>query len=113
MNQILDSVKNRKKLINILKIQIFFSVLGIVAVFGFFNARNNSSSSENYSKELFVNQKLSTIYQTEKLEDESDIFGSIEIPKIGIIYPVFNKFSEELLDLSPCKFNGPNINENR
>lgn len=113
MNQILEIIKNRKKLINILKVQIFFSLLGVLSVLAFLSSRNsNASTSENYSKELFVNQKLATIYQPQKLEEDSDIFGSIEIPKIGIMHPVFNTFSEELLALSPCKFNGPNINEN-
>lgn len=111
MNQILYKAKN-KKLINIFKTQILFSILGIILVFIF--TTNDSAKSENYSKEILVNQKLVNIYQTQKLEEEtnsSNILGTIEIPKINIVYPVFNEFSEELLALSPCKFNGPNLNE--
>ena len=111
MNQILYRMKNKKN-IKIFKIQIFLSIVGIILVFIFSN--NNTTKTENYSKELLVNQKLGSIYQTEKLEKEtypSNILCTIEIPKLGIIYPVFNEFSEELLALSPCKFNGPNLNE--
>lgn len=116
MNQILNRIKKQKKLVSALKFQVFFSVLGVITVFVFINYNtNNVEATQSYSKELFVNQKLISIYQTQKTKEEeetvSNIFGSIEIPKIGIIYPVFNEFSEELLKLSPCKFNGPNLNE--
>lgn len=112
MNQILNILKNKRKLVKILKIQIFFSIIGIVAVLSFFEEKNNESlNTESYSKQLFINQKLSSIYKTKKLEEKSNIFGSIEIPKIGIVYSVFNSFSEELLDLSPCKFSGPNLED--
>lgn len=113
MNQILYRMKN-KKIINIFRIQVLFSIIGIIGIFIFTNYNANSSKTENYSKELLVNQKLGTIYQTQKLEKEentSNIFATIEIPEIGILYPVFNEFSEELLLLAPCKFNGPNLNE--
>lgn len=117
MNQILEVFKNKKKLVSILKIQLFFSVIGVIAVITFFkNDNSNTVETENYSKSLLVNQKLTAIYQTEKLENSiieknSNIFCTIEIPKIGIIYPVFNNFTEELLSLSPCRFSGPNIDE--
>lgn len=118
MNQILDIFKNRKKIVKILKIQLFCSILGILIVIIFFrNNSPNSTKTENYSKTILVTQKLTSIYKTEKLDNEiiekdSNIFGSIEIPKIGIVYPIFNTFTEELLALSPCKFSGPNLNEN-
>lgn len=115
MNQILSIGKYKKKIINILKFQILCSTIGIISVLAFSNS-SSSNSADNFSKELFVTQKLSTIYQTQKQEKtqepDSEILGSIEIPKIGIVYPVFNIFTEELLDLSPCKFNGPNLGEN-
>ena len=34
------------------------------------------------------------------------ILCTIEIPKINIKYPVFSKFDDELLKISPCKFYG-------
>ena len=114
MNQILSQIKNKKKIINILKIQIFFSVAGIIAVIIFLSNTSASTKVENYSKELLVNQKLVSIYQIQKLEQNdipSNTFGTIEIPSLSIIYPVFNEFSEELLALSPCKFSGPNLDE--
>lgn len=117
MNQILFNNK-KIKLIKILKTQIFFSVLGIITIIIFSNKNKDFLASENYSKELLVNQKLESIYKTQNLnieieqeENVSNIFCSIEIPTLKINYPVFNEFSEELLSLSPCKFSGPNLDD--
>ena len=118
MNQILNIIKNKKKIIKYFKFQIFFSIIGILSIIFFLSFKNeNTFTSEEFAKQLLINQKLKSIYITEKtesqnLDNNSNIFCSIEIPKIEIIYPVFNEFSEELLNLSPCKFNGPNLNEN-
>lgn len=123
MNQILNknNLKNKNKLVSILRIQILFSIIGIIALIFFSKTYSQDTKiSENYSKEIFVNQKLGSIYKAQILDQEEDtsnnlisnIFCSIEIPKLKIIYPVFNEISEELLNLSPCKFSGPNLNEN-
>lgn len=116
MNQILNMFKKKKRLVSIFKIQIFLSVFGILFLIIFFNIKDlNSKANENYSKSILVNQKLTSIYKTEKLENEfeesSNMFCCIEIPKIDVIYPVFNEFSEDLLALSPCKFSGPELND--
>lgn len=113
MNQILETKKNRNKIVKILKIQIFMSVIGIFCVLAlFYSVENTNSYSESFSKILSLNADINSIYQTQNT-NRSNIFGKIEIPKIGLEYIIFNEFSEELLKLSPCKFYGPEINENR
>lgn len=113
MNQILETQKNKNKIIKILKIQIFMSILGIFCVLAFFYTLEDTNSyGETFSKILSLNADINSIYQTENA-NRSNIFGKIEIPKIGLEYIIFNEFSEELLKLSPCKFYGPEINQNR
>lgn len=111
MNQILETKKNRRKIVKILKTQVALSILGIFCVCAFFYTDNNSSShSENFSKILALNSEINSIYQAENV-NYSNIFGRIEIPKIGLEYIVFNEFNEELLKLSPCKFYGTDIDK--
>lgn len=111
MNQILETKKNRNKLVRILKIQILMSIIGIFCVCAFFYTEDTTQHySENLSKILSLNSELSSIYHTETIS-HSNVFGRIEIPKIGIEYVVFNEFNEELLKLSPCKFYGSEINK--
>lgn len=111
MNQILETKKNKNKILRILKIQIFTSILGILCVCAFFYTRENSNSySDTFSKILSLNTEINSIYKTQNTA-HSNIFGKIEIPKIGLDYIVFNEFTEELLKLSPCKFYGPDINK--
>ena len=115
MNQILQVFKNKNKFLFIFKIQIASSIIGILVVIIFLsNKNNNSENIESYSKELLINQKFTSIYQTEeleKIEEVTNIFCIIDIPKIDVHYPVLNSFSEEQLSLSPCKFSGPELNE--
>ena len=112
MNQILEKFKSKKHT-KFLKLQLVLSILGILAILFFYN-KTSHNQSENYSKEILVSQKIDMIYNLQKLshnEDDSEFFCSIEIPKIEIVYPVFNKLSEESLLISPCKFSGPKLNE--
>ena len=116
MNQILNMIKYKKKIVTILKVQLLFSLIGIIAIVWF---STNASTSENYAKDILITQKITAIYQKSdsvskddnELQKDSEILGSIEIPKLGIAYPVFNTFTEELLEISPCKFSGPNLGE--
>lgn len=113
MNQILEIKKNKNKIVKILKLQIFMSVLGIFCVLAFLNNLENTNSyNESFSKILSLTADINSIYQTQNT-NYSNIFGKIEIPKIGLEYMIFNEFSEDLLKLSPCKFYGPELNQNR
>lgn len=51
------------------------------------------------------------IIQTAPSGDTYEILGSINIPKLGINYPILSKSTEELLKISACKFWGPDLNE--
>lgn len=111
-NQIIQIKKKRDKTIKLLKAQIFFSILGIIAILMFFKTSQITSLNyENYSKILAQSTTISSVYKTEQTTNESNILGTLEIPTLGISYAVFNEFSEELLKISPCKFYGVNIGE--
>lgn len=111
-NQIIEINKKSRKKIQFFKIQITFSILGIIATLTFFkSSQNDTLNYENYSKTLAQSSIISSVYETNKTNNDSNIFGTLEIPALGISYAVFNEFNEELLKISPCKFYGPNINE--
>lgn len=109
MNQILETTKNRNKILKLLKIQGFMSILGFLVVIFFVSSQNaENSSTEKYSKSLGLTAQIASIYNAEET-NYSNIFGKIEIPKIALEYSVFNEFSEELMKISPCKFYGNSI----
>lgn len=111
-NQIIEINKKPRKKIRFFKIQIIFSILGVITTLIFLkSSQNNTLNYENYSKTLAQSSIISSVYKTNKTSNDSNIFGTLEIPALGINYAVFNEFSEELLKISPCKFYGPNINE--
>ena len=111
-NQIIQIRKKSNKKIRILKVQIVFSIFGVIATILFFKSSQNTNLDyENYSKTLAQSSIISSIYETTKTSDKHNIFGTLEIPALGINYAVFNEFSEELLKISPCKFYGVNIDE--
>lgn len=51
-------------------------------------------------------------YNAIKLSNDISIIGLIEIPSIGISYPILANSSEELLKISVCRFSGPLPNRN-
>lgn len=111
-NQIIQIRKKSNKKIRILKVQIVFSIFGIIATILFFKSSQNTNLDyENYSKTLAQSSIITSIYETTKTSDKNNIFGTLEIPALGINYAVFNELSEELLQISPCKFYGVNIDE--
>lgn len=111
-NQIIQIRKKSNKKIRILKVQIVFSIFGVIATILFFKSSQNTNLDyENYSKILAQSSIITSIYETTKTSDKHNIFGTLEIPALGINYAVFNELSEELLKISPCKFHGVNIDE--
>ena len=111
-NQIIEINKKIRKKIRFFKIQILFSILGIIGILVFLkSSQNNTLNYENFSRTLAQSSIISSVYESEQTSTQSNIFGTLEIPSLGINYAVFNEFSEELLKISPCKFYGPNINE--
>ena len=108
MNQILFNGNENNKKTYIFKLQfiisIIFAFITIVIIYSIYIKDNNL---ENISKILDKNIKLYNVYNIEKTEREEKLyFGRIIIDKIGLEYTVFNLYNEELLKISPCKFNG-------
>lgn len=120
MNQILvTSFNNKKENKKIFKVQFVISIAIIIFAICFFIYYLYSlKTSENFSKKIISNYNISTLYSSNKKNNEiqssaeNSIFGIIEIPKINIYYPVFSYLSEENLKVSPCKLYGTNLNEN-
>ena len=122
MNQILvTSFNNKREKENkkIFKVQFVISIAIIIFAICFFIYYLYSlKTSENFSKKIISNYNISTLYSSNKKNNEiqssaeNSIFGIIEIPKINIYYPVFSFLSEENLKVSPCKLYGTNLNEN-
>ena len=122
MNQILvTSFNNKREKENkkIFKVQFVISIAIIIFAICFFIYYLYSlKTSENFSKKIISNYNISTLYSSNKKNNETQssaensIFGIIEIPKINIYYPVFSFLSEENLKVSPCKLYGTNLNEN-
>ncbi len=132
MNQILQTyLKNesyKSKIKKNFKIQLYFSILLIVFIFGTFIYKSiKISKQEKYSKQILENYNIIRIYSnlssinTEPdslitknniTSDKQNILGTISIPKLNIQYPVFSNFDNEFLKISPCRFFGPNFGEN-
>lgn len=122
MNQILvTNFNNKREKENkkIFKVQFVISIAIIIFAICFFIYYLYSlKTSENFSKKIISNYNISTLYSSNKKNNETQssvensIFGIIEIPKINIYYPVFSYLSEENLKVSPCKLYGTNLNEN-
>ena len=73
---------------------------------------------ENISNNLSGNYDIYKLYSNSRNKDneikndlENEIFGTIEIQKIDIKYPIFSKIDDNLLKISPCKFYGSSPKE--
>lgn len=122
MNQILVTKlkKSKNKNTRIYKFQFVLSVsisISLILVISYYISSINQK--EKLSSKLIDNYNIAKLYATtntkaniEENEVDNNLFGIIEIPKIGIYYPVFASLSEELLKISPCKFYGKNLQSN-
>ena len=111
MNQILFNKKDNKKKY-IFKVQAVISIfLAAIFIFDIIMNYNNNENLENISKMIEKNIRLNSIYETEKQSNTSSYFGKIYIEKINLEYAVFNRLTDELLKISPCKFYGNNMEE--
>ena len=125
MNQILNTkLKKKRKLDkNFFKFQFTISILIsfiliCVIIYYIFSLQKKEKISNNlignYNIYKLYSDSSQKDYVEEKEQVEKEIFGIIEIPKIGIRYPIFSHLNEELLKISPCKFYGesPKVNGN-
>lgn len=112
MNQILNTKKDFKKRIFKKKwfnIQLYFSIFIIVILVVFlFIYINNLSRNENKSNSLINNYNIYKLYANDysnsnESSSPSNVFGTIEIPRIGLYYPIFSYLNDDLLKISPCK----------
>ena len=113
MNQILFIKIEKNKYKKIFKIQLVVSLISIIIILIYFiNNYINEKKFENISSIINNNLKLSSIYEINKIKTEESLyFGKIIIEKINLENVVFNKYSEELLKISPCKFYGGKFEE--
>ncbi len=113
MNQILfNKTKNNKKIF-IFKFQFILSIiLIIIATIIIFKNYNEEENLESLSKSLDKRSELLAIYNVTQIEVKDNLYlGKIIIDKIDLEYSVFNKYNEELLKISPCKFYGKTLEE--
>lgn len=109
------------------KFRIIFIISLIFIIFFiifYFLLKYNANKNEKLSKSLTSNFSIQTLYSTDNnysaertsvsnKESSSGPFviGLLKIDKIGLIYPILSAVSDELLEISPCRFYGPMPNE--
>jgi len=118
--------KKQNKLNTFLKIYFIFSnIITIFFIYYFISYKISNNKQEKMSQKLLTDFNISTLYNStnnytsEKFHYNYDnnafsfyIIGIIEIPKINITYPIISEVSDEFLKIAPCKFYGPELNEN-
>lgn len=135
MNQILESnldlnyspKYNTNSIAKKFKI-ILFSAISLILFFLilYFLLKYNSYKKEKISKNLASNFNIQNLYynasnysatktsSASTLEAETFepfVIGLLKISKIDLMYPILSTVSNELLELSPCRFYGPMPNE--
>lgn len=106
------------------KIYIIVFVISIIiiiflAIFTFFYLRNlinKSNSSKELSKGISITRLYSNYEDYETTYDSKSefvpfIIGIVKIDKLKLDYPILSDVSDELLEISPCRFAGPMPNE--
>ncbi len=131
MNQILkfydnfslpNDYKNNKYKKIFFKITFFVSIgLFILLTLYYVYTQYKYKESERVSKEILNKFNISTLYSdtanynTSTISSSGNtsfsIIGLIEIPRIGINYPIISSVSEDFLKIAPCRFYGPLPNE--
>ena len=118
-NQILSTRINKKSNKKFFKFQFLISIFIIVILIGFICYSSISLlKKEQMSKNITSNYSIYKLYSNNSKSNESsytqniqnEFFGTIEIPKTNIKYPVLTKVSKKGLEtsvkVSPCKFYG-------
>lgn len=117
MNQILYFKKNNMKY----KIQfiisiVIFTISIIILFINIYKAHKN----ETISNKLMSSYSVTTLYSNSLNEDtinldteetEPFVIGIIKIDKINLNYPILSSISNDLLDISVCRFAGPMPNK--
>ena len=119
MNQILNTkiVSKKAKLKN-LQIQFFISFFALFFFLStYFFYKVQLIKEEELSKSFSDSYEIYKLYSEKEITKnyiDSDILGSISIPKLNIKYPFFYGYNNDLLKIAPCRFYGemPNANSN-
>ena len=114
MIQILITKKKYYEKKNLFITQLIISIIIVFTIIYFICSYfYKIKEEEKISKQLTNNYNLSRLYtnaETENIENNNNqIFGTIEIPKIQINYPIFSTLTEENLKIAPCKFYGDDL----
>ena len=125
MNQIIYNIKNEKSNKPVSTKKALYAVLFWLFVFLslcfvviYFFKQYIQSQNEIASRNLANNFKISTLYSNStdystSLSSDSNTFviGILKIDKIKLVYPILSNCSDELLNISLCRFYGPNPNK--
>lgn len=112
MNQILiTKIVKKSQKVKQYKGILFISTVAIIILLSIrivykVNLENDRIFSENINKNYQVYKLFASANKNDYLYADSDIFGNINIPKIGLNYPIFYGINEDLLKIFPCRFFG-------
>lgn len=115
MKIISQSENNFSKVNEIYNEQTFiYSNIDVICIKENYPFENKSKSNASQQKKL---NNILLDFEVKYTIDESiyenlNFIGKIIIPKIGINYPIIDRTSDDLLNISICKFNGVNVHEN-
>lgn len=107
------------------KVILFVALILIVFLFIFyFFSKSNAYKKEKISQSLASNFSIKNLYSTSnnysaiktstsntESFSEPFVIGLLKIDKINLMYPILSTVSDELLEISPCRFHGPMPNE--
>ena len=116
VNQILsvkEIKKNTKKIVKYYKL-ILIGMISLIIIVSLFCLNDKLEFKNNiiYSKNINMFGRIEEIYSNNDFEENNKYFGRIVIEKIDLDYMILNNFTDENLEISICRINGDNINEN-
>lgn len=116
VNQILsvkEIKKNTKKIVKYYKLILIGTIsLSIIVSLFCLNDKLEFKNNIIYSKNINMFGRIEEIYSNNDYEENNKYFGRIVIEKIDLDYMILNNFTDENLEISICRINGDNINEN-
>lgn len=110
MNQILQTKSKKSIYKKFITIFILSMVIILILLIIYIVNLIQYNKEKNFSEYISKNYKVYKLYANDNtnsfLLNDEDIIGNISIPKLNLNYPFFYGISDELLKLSPCRFQG-------